>query len=100
MALPPEREISEIGAPGAIRTPGLRIRNPSLYPSELQGQSEEKRASSNMLCSVSQYAFPATAVVGDLLLPIPSMPVRMRRDGSAAVRREESLDELLGPEGA
>jgi hypothetical protein len=26
------------GAPAAIRTRGLRIRNPSLYPSELQGR--------------------------------------------------------------
>ena len=31
------------GAPGGIRTHGLRIRNPSLYPSELQGLS--RRAS-------------------------------------------------------
>jgi hypothetical protein len=30
--------IEKIGAPGPTRTGDLRIRNPSLYPPELQGQ--------------------------------------------------------------
>ena len=33
------REALAIGAPAAIRTRGLRIRNPSLYPTELQGHT-------------------------------------------------------------
>ena len=29
--------VEKINAPGGIRTHGLRIRNPALYPTELQG---------------------------------------------------------------
>jgi hypothetical protein len=29
------------GAPGGIRTPGLRIRSPTLYPAELQAQAKQ-----------------------------------------------------------
>ena len=32
------------GVPGGIRTPGLRIRSPLLYPAELQGQKMERVA--------------------------------------------------------
>jgi hypothetical protein len=32
----PVEKYSIFGAPGGIRTPGLRIRSPLLYPTELQ----------------------------------------------------------------
>ena len=31
--------LEQNGAPGGIRTPGLRIRSPLLYPTELQAQN-------------------------------------------------------------
>ena len=34
------RESRSRGAPGVTRTPGLRIRNPLLYPAELRAQIE------------------------------------------------------------
>ena len=34
-----DRAVLETGDPGAIRTRGLRIRNPALYPAELRGRT-------------------------------------------------------------
>ena len=38
---PPAPVIKKKSAPGLTRTGDLRIRNPSLYPPELQGQQDE-----------------------------------------------------------
>ncbi len=35
------KSLKKYGTPGAIRTPDLRNRNPSLYPTELRVQGEE-----------------------------------------------------------
>jgi len=35
-------QVSGSGAPGVIRTPGLRFRKPSLYPPELRGPEEDR----------------------------------------------------------
>jgi hypothetical protein len=82
------------GAPGAIRTPGLRIRNPSLYPSELQGRSGGKSVPSNTLCSGSQYTFPAAA--GGLPLPTVSVSARNRiPDVNPSVKIERRISSFL-----
>jgi hypothetical protein len=36
----PSLQVVELNAPGAIRTRGLRIRNPALYPPELRGRMD------------------------------------------------------------
>ena len=69
-----------------------RIRNPSLYPYELQGQSGRKSVPSNTLCGGSQYPFPSAA--GGLPPPTASVSTRNRRpgvDSSVKIERARAL---------
>ena len=59
------------GAPGAIRTPDLRIRSPLLYPAELQAHiklKEKKRLNNKIPCIVQDKFLPIAKVESALAL--------------------------------
>jgi hypothetical protein len=77
-----------IGAPAAIRTPGLRIRSPLLYPAELQAHCfvfksvrllKDKTLTGSWL-NLDFYSFPA-----------PEMQALTLSETSLNVRRETQL---------
>ena len=48
------------GVPGGIRTPGLRIRSPLLYPAELQGQTKNGAGEGNRTLATSLEGWGST----------------------------------------
>jgi hypothetical protein len=81
---------SNLGAPAAIRTPGLRIRSPLLYPAELQAHcfvSKSVRLLKDKILTGSWLN------LGFYSLPVPELQVLTLSELSLSVRREILLSD-------